>query len=114
MLAAVDNGYLLTGDPNHVYELQYYDKNGAPLWGQATYFSVYSLNDFPGNTDYLYGIQVLTADGYGYMGLDGKAIIPPQYEALDLLLPDGCFSARQRAPECFWICSPALSLQKLV
>ena len=87
VLAAVDHGSFLPSTTNYVYELQYYDEDGEPLWAEDTYFSLGALNDYPGNTDYLYGILVLTATSRGYLDLDGDVLVAPEYKSLYPLLP---------------------------
>ena len=82
VLAVGEGGYL--SGSNYAYKLQYYDAEGKALWPEDTYYSQYSHLE---STDYLYGIEVLTENGYGYMGVDGEILVAPRYWSLDTLQP---------------------------
>lgn len=81
----------------HGYELQNFDKNGTAAWPEGTYFSNSIINDFPGNTDYLYGIVVYTSDGYGYMAPDGHTIAAPENKDLIVLQHEPLLFAKTKA-----------------
>lgn len=81
----------------HGFELQSFDKNGTAAWPEGTYFSHSIINNFPGNTDYLYGIIVYTSDGFGYMAPDGHTIVTPENKDLIVLQPEPLLLAKTEA-----------------